>query len=70
MLRSSFYTEIEAKPPLTKSTSFRVMGAPLFMTVGHPIYRTMAAVMGCVVHTYCANWPSSLTRMAMPGRAT
>ena len=69
-LHSSFCTEIGVKPPLTKSTSFRAMGAPSFMTVGRPIYRTMAAITGCVVHTYCANWPSSLTRMAMPGRAT
>jgi len=48
----------------------RYGGAIIHDCWSHPIYRTMAAVTGCVVHTYCANWPSSLTRMAMPGRAT
>ena len=34
------------------------MGALLFMTAEHPIYRTKAAVMHCAVRIYCVNWHS------------
>ena len=70
ILRSGFYTGSEVKPPLKPSTLFRAMGALLFMTAEHPIYRTKAAVMHCAVRIYCVNWHSSLTRMTMLEHAT
>ena len=70
ILRSSFYTDREVESALKPLTLFRAMEALLFMTAGHRIYRTKAAVMHCVARIYYANLPSSKTRMTMLGHAT